>query len=156
MIFATIGTQAPFDRFVKMLDDIAPEIDEEIVVQTIGSQYKAKNIKVIGFIQPDKFNDYFSKARLIVAHAGMGTIITALNMGKPIIIVPRIASLGEHRNDHQIATAMKMDELGAVYVAYDEKQLRDILFKKDLKPLKQIGDTASSELISSIDKFINS
>jgi UDP-N-acetylglucosamine transferase subunit ALG13 len=155
MIFATIGTQAPFDRFVKMLDDIAPELGEEIVVQTIRSQYQAKNIKVIGFIQPDKFNDYFSKARLIVAHAGMGTILTALNMGKPIIIVPRIASLGEHRNDHQIATAMRMDELGAVYVAYDEKQLHDLLLRKDLKPLKHIGNIASKELITSIDKFIN-
>lgn len=31
---------------------------------------------------------------------------------KPIIIVPRLASLMEHRNDHQIATAMRMDELG--------------------------------------------
>lgn len=24
MIFATIGTQAPFDRFIKILDEIAP------------------------------------------------------------------------------------------------------------------------------------
>ena len=55
---------------------------------------------------------------MIYAHAGMGTILSALKQDKPIIIVPRLASLKEHRNDHQIATAMRMDELGYVYVAY--------------------------------------
>ena len=34
MIFATTGTQLPFDRFIRMLDDLAPLIDEEIIAQT--------------------------------------------------------------------------------------------------------------------------
>lgn len=154
MIFATVGTQAPFDRFVKILDEIAPELEEEIIAQTCKGEYQVKNIKTVDFLPPDEFNELFAKARIIIAHAGMGTIISALKAQKPIIIMPRIASWGEHRNDHQMATAMKLDELGYVYAAYDGKQLHELLKKKDLEPLCTIGDEASKTLIESLKEFI--
>jgi len=154
MIFATIGTQAPFDRFVKMLDELCQNINEEVVCQTIQTNYQAQNIKTVDFLPPDEFNQYLEKARLIIAHAGMGTIISALKQKKPIIIVPRLASLKEHRNDHQMATAMRMHELGYVYVAYDKAQLNELINRKDLKPLKEIGDLASTSLINSLNKSI--
>lgn len=154
MIFATIGTQAPFDRFVKMLDELCKNINEEVVCQTIQTNYQAQNIKTVDFLPPDEFNQYLEKSRLIIAHAGMGTIISALKQKKPIIIVPRLASLKEHRNDHQMATAMRMHELGYVYVAYDKAQLNELINRKDLKPLKEIGDFASTSLINSLNKSI--
>ena len=153
MIFATIGTQAPFERFVKMLDEVCEGMNEEVVCQTIGCTYDANNIRIIGFVAPDEFNKIFSEARLIIAHAGMGTILSALKQQKPIIVVPRLASLGEHRNDHQMATAMRMHELGYVNVAYDKAQLKDLL-SSDLKPMKIIGDSASESLVNSIAEFI--
>lgn len=154
MIFATIGTQAPFDRFVKMLDELCKNINEEVVCQTIQTNYQAQNIKTVDFLPPDEFNQYLEKARLIIAHAGMGTIISALKQKKPIIIVPRLASLKEHRNDHQMATAMRMHELGYVYVAYDKAQLNELISRKDLKPKSEIGDLASTSLINSLNKSI--
>lgn len=157
MIFATIGTQAPFDRFVRMVDELSIElsIKEEIIVQTIGLHYKPQNVKVVGFLPPDVFNEYFNKARLILAHAGMGTILSALQQNKPIIIVPRLAFLHEHRNDHQMATAMQFDELGFVHVAYDKEQLRELMVQYDLAPLKHIGNTAAPSLLNSIINFID-
>lgn len=155
MIFATIGTQAPFARFVKMLDELCEGIDEEVIVQTIKSEYQPKHVKCVDFLPPDVFAQYFNKARMVIAHAGMGTILSALKQDKPIIVVPRLASLKEHRNDHQMATAMRMDELGYVYVAYDKKQLRDLMMQKDLKPLKHIGNQASDSLEKSLTEFID-
>lgn len=155
MIFATIGTQAPFDRFVKMLDDLGKGLDEDVVVQTIKSEYVPQNVKCVDFLPPDVFAEYFNKARMVIAHAGMGTILSALKQDKPIIVVPRLASLKEHRNDHQMATAMRMDELGYVYVAYDKKQLKDLMMQKDLKPLKHIGNQASESLVESLTEFID-
>lgn len=156
MIFATIGTQVPFDRFVRMVDELAEElsINEEIIVQTIGMRYHPKHVTTVGFLSPDVFDRYITKARLIIAHAGMGTIISALLSNKPIIIVPRLASLHEHRNDHQMATAMRFDELGYVHVAYDKKQLRNLLLQHDLAPLTHIGPTADATLVKSIEAFI--
>ncbi len=155
MILATIGTQAPFDRFVKMLDELCEGMDEEVIVQTIKSEYVPKNVKCVDFLPPDVFAQYFNKARMVIAHAGMGTILSALKQDKPIIVVPRLASLKEHRNDHQMATAMRMNELGYVYVAYDKKQLKDLIMQKDLKPLKHIGNQASESLEKSLKEFID-
>lgn len=154
MIFCTIGTQAPFDRFLKIVDEAAADIDEEIVAQVYESRYEAKNIKTVEFLPPDKFQELFAQARMIVAHAGMGTIISAMRLQKPIIVFPRIAKLGEHRNEHQLATAEKMKELGYVYVAKDADELKALLKNPELKPLFKLGDFASQSLISEIQRVI--
>lgn len=154
MIFCTIGTQAPFDRFVRIVDEVAAQLDEEVVAQVYKSEYVARHIKTVDFLPPDEFNALFDKARLIVAHAGMGTIISALRKQKPIIIFPRIASLGEHRNEHQLATAQKMKELGYVYVANNAEELKELLVKPDLKPLHELGNFASQSLIDELCKVI--
>jgi UDP-N-acetylglucosamine transferase subunit ALG13 len=155
MVFVTIGTQAPFDRLIKLIDELAPLLDEEIIAQVCNSNYKPRNIKTLEFLAPDEFNKLFDQARLIVAHAGMGTILSALQRHKPIIIFPRIAALGEQRNEHQLATAKKFKELGTVYVAMNETELKDLLTQDSLKCLYSIGDSASKTLITSITDFID-
>ena len=150
MIFATIGTQAPFDRFVRIIDEVAANIEEEVIVQALSPNYQPKHVRVVNFLPPNEFNEVFTKARLIVAHAGMGTIISALRQGKPIIIFPRIAALGEHRNEHQMDTAEKMKQLNYVYVAFDESQLKQLMFTQNLQPLYKLGELASQNLIDSL------
>lgn len=154
MIFVVTGTQLPFDRLIRMLDDIAPQLHEEIVAQVNGSGYLPRHINTIDLLPPDEFDRLFSSARLIVAHAGIGTIITAMQQQKPIIIFPRIAALGEHRNEHQLATAEKMKEAGWVYVAKTKEELSELLQKPDLHPLCTIGGSASESLVESITDFI--
>ncbi|RXG12919.1 UDP-N-acetylglucosamine transferase subunit ALG13 [Leeuwenhoekiella aestuarii] len=124
MIFITTGTQEPFDRLLDAMDICAAKFPEvEFVAQVINTDVEAKNLKVEGFLSPITFNDYFERADLIVGHAGMGTIITALVKEKALIVIPRDASLGEHRNDHQLATAKKMSALNYVKVAYTSDEL---------------------------------
>lgn len=154
MIFVTIGTQFPFDRLIEMLDRIAPELDEEIYAQVLKGKYKPKHIKTLDFIEPDEFEEVFVQARLVVAHAGMGTILSALRNSKSLVIFPRIASLGEHRNDHQNATAQMIKENKYAYVATNEKELRELLHM-DLRPLKKIGEFASESLVKSLKDFID-
>ena len=154
MIFVTIGTQAPFDRFIKVIDEVAPLVGEEIIAQVYHCDFKPQNIKTVDFLAPDEFNELFAKARLIVSHAGMGTILSAMQQRKPIIIFPRIAALGEHRNEHQLATVQKFKELCSVYVAMNEDELKELMVRKDLRCLHEIGDYASESLIKSIESFI--
>ena len=144
----------PFDRLIRMLDEIAPQLDEDIVAQVNGSGYLPRHINTIDLLPPDEFDRLFSSARLIVAHAGIGTIITAMQQQKPIIIFPRIAALGEHRNEHQLATATKMKEAGWVYVANTKEELSELLQTPDLHPLCTIGGSASESLVESITDFI--
>jgi UDP-N-acetylglucosamine transferase subunit ALG13 len=159
MIFVTTGTQAPFNRLVKVMDDLAAELNgEEIIVQASGVNFETKNIKVVGFLHPQEYNRIFDQARLIISHAGMGSIVSALTKAKPIIVIPRKAALGEHRDDHQVDSARKMEALGYVPVAYDEAQLKtkiiSMLFKESATHEAKIGEYASNSLVSSIRGFI--
>lgn len=156
MIFVTVGTQIPFDRLIRILDEIAPALGgEEIIAQTSEKAgYTPRNFKTVGFLPPDKFNEIFDRARLVVAHAGMGTIISALRQSKPLIVFPRKASLGEHRNEHQLATAAEMRRLGAVAVANDADELRAMLTGgRDLTP-GTIAATPSPSLVAAVRDFI--
>ena len=72
--------------------------------------------------------------------------------------MPRLAKYGEHRNDHQLATATRFDELGYINVAYTEEELKEKLKSLQRTPLKSlfnIDDYASKELITSLQSFIN-
>ena len=155
MIFVTIGTQLPFDRLIKIIDELAPQLNEEIIAQVYQCGFSPKNIKTVDFLAPDEFNTLFDKARLIISHAGMGTILSALQKDKPIIVFPRIAALGEHRNEHQLATAHKFKEMGAVNVAMNEEELSSMLLNGELATLQHIGNSASASLIQSIKNFID-
>ena len=61
----------------------------------------------------------------------MGSILTALQYRKPIIIMPRRAALGEHRNDHQLATAKWLGNKSGIFVAEDETALLNLLSNKE-------------------------
>ena len=150
MIFATTGTQLPFDRFVKMLDEIAPLLgNEEFIVQAIPKDYVPRNFALRSFIAPDEFSDIMKKARLVVAHAGMGTIISSLERCIPIVIVPRRADLGEHRSDHQMATARRLSAMGYVAVAHDASELAARIKDADVA-VRPISGLASESLADAI------
>lgn len=155
MIFVTIGTQQPFDRLIKIIDELAPQLNEEVIAQVYQCGFTPQNIKTIDFLAPDEFNTLYEKARLIISHAGMGTILSALQKEKPIIVFPRIAALGEHRNEHQLATARKFKEMGTVNVAMNEEELTSMLLKGNQATHQHIGNSASPSLIQSIQKFID-
>lgn len=161
MIFVTIGTQEPFDRLIKIVDDLALSFKEEkIVAQVVKTNLVVENLEVIGFVSPDEFERLMLEATVVISHAGMGSIITALTMGKPIIVMPRVASLGEHRNEHQLATVKKMVEIEGVYVVHDENELRTTIQEVLTLDSKGTGTTfskvASGGLITSIRDYIES
>lgn len=158
MIFVTAGTQLPFDRLIETVDKIALNYpDVKFVVQALKSRYNAKNIQVIDFLSSGDFSKHFDNARLIISHAGMGTIISALVKKKPIIVMPRLHKFNEHRNDHQLSTAIKMDADGYVFVAYNEDELItkfNDMWPDNLTIRKFITSEAPNEFIQDLDNYI--
>ena len=155
MIFVIAGTQEPFDRMLRAIDEWAVGQDHFIFAQIADAKYKPANFSFVDFISPLEFNENFKKADIIISHAGMGTIIMALEHQKPILVMPRLAKFGEHRNDHQLATAKGFEKLGLINVAYDEIELLQKLdIIQTFKPSRQIGKYADSQLIDTIRQFI--
>jgi UDP-N-acetylglucosamine transferase subunit ALG13 len=71
--------------------------------------------------------DLNKKARLIITHAGVGSIITALRFRKPVIVVPRLKKFNEHVNNHQLQIAKAFEKEGKVVACYDIKDLEKII-----------------------------
>ncbi len=155
VIFVTVGTQLPFDRLINAVDDWAGERRVSDVIAQIGpSSLVPKNLTVKPFVAADEFQRFVKEASLIIAHAGMGSIITAMELGKPIIIMPRRASLGEHRNEHQLATAHQLGGRG-VHVAQERQDLWSLLDQRAvLTPPSPIAAFAAPELVAAVQAFV--
>ena len=156
MILVTVGTDLPFDRMLRVIDQWAGENQRNDIFAQIGEGgWEPRHIPFRHFLQPPEFRELFVAADLIVSHAGMGTILTALHHGKPILVMPKRASLGEHRNEHQLATARRMMKMGKVNVAFDETELRRRLDNLDqLIPHEKIPPYAGGALIDGLRAFI--
>ena len=125
MIFLTIGTQFPFDRLVKSVDEaISRKVFEAEIFAQIGeSSYRPRNFKYVKSLQKSQFDCWARKASAIIGHGGMGTITVALDGNKPLLVMPRLRKYGEVVNDHQLAVARKFEELGHILVAYETEEL---------------------------------
>jgi UDP-N-acetylglucosamine transferase subunit ALG13 len=156
MIFVTVGTQGQFDRLIRTIDEWAGVRGRtDVFAQTGPSNYHSEHIRTERLIDPTEFRKRVESASLVIAHAGMGSIITALELGKQIIVMPRRASLGEHRNDHQVATAKRFAEQGRITVALNEKELVDKLDQLEVfNKAERLGAQASPHLIVTIRAFI--
>ncbi len=146
----------PFDRLVSTVDVwAAKQKNVEVFAQTGSGDYVVQNIDSTKFIQPEEFKERVEWADRLVAHAGMGSIITALQHGKPILTMPRRASLQETRNDHQLATAERFLALDKIAVAMNETELLEKLSSLDeLDATQKISAYASEQLIGALSAFI--
>jgi UDP-N-acetylglucosamine transferase subunit ALG13 len=156
MIFVTVGSQEPFDRLIRAVDQWAGLRGlSEVFAQIGGSALRPRHIQFTHSMEPSEFNRAMQKARVIVAHAGMGSIISALELGKPIVVMPRRANLRETRNDHQVATAERFGAQGKVIVAADEQDLPEKLdHALTLGETHRIQAQASPRLIATIRAFM--
>jgi len=159
MIFVTAGNHFQgFERLLRKVDEIAPRIPHEIVIQKGYSKYVPQNAKYFDFVPANTAMEYIQKSELVVSHAGMGTIILSKQYGIPIIIFPRRKIYKEHVNDHQMEIAKVLEERRDVniHVVYEEGQLEKKMIellenKVKVAPQENVG---RASLIRTIRAFI--
>lgn len=155
MIFVTVGGQLPFDRLVGLVDAWAERTGRPDVFAQIGpGGHPPRHLAWQELLTPAECRQRMLEAEAIVGHAGMGTILTALDLGRPLVVMPRLARHGEHRNDHQIGTARCFAESGEVRVAFDEGELHDALdHLKELPVPRAGGHRPAPGLLDRIRRF---
>ena len=88
MILVTVGTQLAFDRLIKAVDAWVGNHPGERAFAQIGpANFQPCHMESNDFVPPDQADALFRDAELIVSHAGMGSILTALKYRKPIICI---------------------------------------------------------------------
>lgn len=156
LIFLTVGNwHKGFDRLVKAVDELkaAGIITEEVIAQIGPGKYRPTNLEAIDYCSPEEFVRNINKARIIIAHAGMGTIAQATRLKKAVVVVPRKAELGEHFDDHQFATARQFEAEGWIIVAYEVPDLPiKIIQAKTFIPVQ---GQSSREILKVVQEFID-
>jgi beta-1,4-N-acetylglucosaminyltransferase len=159
MIFVTAGNHFQgFERLLKKVDEIAPRISHEIVIQKGYSKYVPKNTNYFDFVPMNIAMEYIQKSDLVVSHAGIGTIMLCKENGIPLIIFPRRKKYREHGTDHQMEIAKVLEERGDknIYIVYEENQLEEKVIetlKREKKPTP-IENVGKKNLIRTIKNFI--
>lgn len=123
MILVSVGTQLPFDRLVRAVDAWAVARGRRDVLAQVGAGAPPTTGAWVRALPPAEFRARLAEADVVVAHAGVGVALSALGAGKPLVIVPRRARLGEHRNEHQLATARRLAAWPGIRVVEDEADL---------------------------------
>lgn len=108
MIFVAVGTQKfQFNRLLREMDSLVGSdcIHESVFAQIGFSSYTPKNYKHQAMLSKKEFDEMIVTCDLLITHSGVGTIITGLKEGKPVIVVPRLKRYAEHIDDHQVQIA---------------------------------------------------
>jgi UDP-N-acetylglucosamine transferase subunit ALG13 len=133
---------------------MAPDLNEPVIAQ-VGPDTKPRHhIETHKNLHPARFEELFGQARLIVAHAGVGSILLAKRMRQPLIIVPRRHSMKEHRNDHQLATAREVEGTLGVRVAWNITDLPDMVKMPGAVPAEPLLSTQAELLIARLRNFL--
>lgn len=153
MIFVTLGTQdKQFKRLLDAVENI--NIDEKIIMQTGSTNFATnkKNIEIHDFLSLEKFNTYMKEARIVITHAGVGTIIAGLKMNKKMIVAPRLQKYNEHVNDHQLQILETFAKDKYIIPLNDFSKLEELV-NTDFEPEKFKSN--NKNFIDKLDNEIN-
>jgi len=126
LILVTLGTQKfQMNRLVEAADKLALEVDEEVFIQVGNSTYEPKNCQYKDFVDADTYRKMIEECSVLITHSGVGSIMTAINAGKPVVVVPRLKKMKEHVDDHQKQIASAFASKNCVLYCEDIKKLKD-------------------------------
>jgi UDP-N-acetylglucosamine transferase subunit ALG13 len=146
VIFVTVGThQQPFHR---LLDGLAPlaELDELVVQHGSGAAPAVADVAV-PFLGWGEMVGYLERARVVVSHGGVGSILVARRAGHIPVVVPRRHVHGEHVDDHQLEVVRCLERRGEVVAVHDVGRLADAV---RALPSAGPGRTPQEDLLAAV------
>ena len=98
-------------------------------MQAGSTKFESKNMQILDYISVKKFEELMDRADIVICHAGVGTILTALKKNKKIIAAARLKEYGEHVNDHQLQILDNFTKEGYLLALEDFDKL-DVVLKQ--------------------------
>ncbi|MHC9000332.1 glycosyltransferase [Enterococcus bulliens] len=127
MIFVTVGThEQQFDRLIKYIDKIQPDLNQEVFIQTGYSDYMPLNCSFQKLLSYEEMEQYLDISDIVITHGGASTYMASINKGKKTIVVPRLLEYDEHVNNHQLDFLMNLNSQNlAINFITDIEELGD-------------------------------
>lgn len=154
MIYVTVGTDThQFNRLLREIDRLVGEgrIRERVVAQTGSSDYLPRNYAFFRFTPQENMEKIIKESRIIISHAGVGSVITACEFKKPLIIVPRLKIFGEHTDDHQTEIAKELENQKRALAVFDISSLQKRIAEANRMHVKRAENKMIKEII---ERFI--
>lgn len=126
MILVTLGTHdMPMNRLLAELDRLVGSrvIADEVIVQTAVLDYQPAHLSVRPILPYLELTALVAQADVVVSHAGPGNLAAVRATGKVPVVVPRVARLGEHVDDHQERYARRLSAAPGYLVVSDLSDL---------------------------------
>jgi UDP-N-acetylglucosamine--N-acetylmuramyl-(pentapeptide) pyrophosphoryl-undecaprenol N-acetylglucosamine transferase len=127
-ILVSLGTiNFDFRRLVERLMAIIPS-DCEVIWQVGATDVSGLEIDAQVSLPAHQLQQEMRRADVVVAHAGIGSALAALDAGKRPILVPRERMHKEHIDDHQRQIATTLNLLGlATHRSVETLQTTDLV-----------------------------
>ena len=130
MIFVTVGTQKfQFNRLIHSIDKNINigKISDTVFAQIGNSSYIPQNFSFQRFLSAEEYNEKMSQCDIVVSHSGVATIVKGIQLGKKVIVVPRLKEYGEHVDDHQRQIAEAFAKQNYIVQCLDVEELPNII-----------------------------
>jgi len=116
-VVVSLGTSDRYG-FRRLLDHLIPAIppDATVLWQTGSTDCTGLGIDARPRVPAAELQDAMRTADVVVAHAGTGVALAALEAGKYPVLVPRRVHNGEHVDDHQTGIARELGGRGLAVV----------------------------------------
>lgn len=122
-----LGTERyPFHRALRQVASALPA-GVELLRQTGHTPVADAEGPWQPWVPGDELAEAVAQADLVITHAGVGSVLSALRAGQHPVILPRRASLGEHVDDHQLQLAELLADRGLATVASPDDDLAPIM-----------------------------
>lgn len=125
----TLGTYkgTPYTRIVRRLLEILP-LEVEVLWQTGATDVTEFGVESVYALPEKELSEAMREADVVITHAGVGTALAALEVGKCPVMAPRLAAHGEAVDDHQVQIAAQLSNRGlAVTVDAEEITFNHLL-----------------------------
>lgn len=112
----TFGFRSAVEAVVRTLPGVAAP-DMEVLWQVGATDCRGLEIEGRVAVPARELKAAIAEADLVIAHAGVGSALSALDSGKVPILLPRRARRGEHVDDHQLMIARSLADRGLAITA---------------------------------------
>jgi UDP-N-acetylglucosamine transferase subunit ALG13 len=128
MIFVTVGNAHHGSlRLLSAVESLAAvgEFGDEKVITQSGNNadFRPQYCENRPFVNMDEFHELVRQARVVVCHAGAGTLSAVLRTSKTPVVMPRRLKYNEIVDDHQPELLEAFASRGLVVPAYEVEDL---------------------------------
>jgi UDP-N-acetylglucosamine--N-acetylmuramyl-(pentapeptide) pyrophosphoryl-undecaprenol N-acetylglucosamine transferase len=123
----TVGTTESYG-FRRLFDALVPLLQgSEVLWQTGTTDVTGLGIPARPHVDHGEMLAAVAAADVVVAHSGTGAALTAIELGKTPVLVPRLARHHEHIDDHQLQIAAELARRGLAVMCPPEELDRQVL-----------------------------